>query len=87
MFVTDKSYRTMKGSGDWKGMISKNSRGESVNISGTRFEFDVEKSGEMWLGNISLGPEFHCHGLTKEEPEDGWIEGLNPDHPSMDLTA
>jgi uncharacterized protein YdgA (DUF945 family) len=53
-FVTDKNYRTLKGNGDWKGMISENSRGEKVSVSGTGLEFDVKKSGEMWLGNISL---------------------------------
>jgi len=57
-FVTDKNYRTMKGSGDWKGMVSKNNRGETLSLSDTRFELDAEKSGEMWLGNISLTQNF-----------------------------
>jgi uncharacterized protein YdgA (DUF945 family) len=54
LFVTDKSYRTMKGRGDWKGMISKSNRGEILTLSDILFEFDAEKSGEMWFGNISL---------------------------------
>ena len=65
-FVTDKSYRTMKGGGGWKGVISKNSRGEILILSDILFEFDAEKSGEMWFGNISLTQS----SMTLESPKE-----------------
>lgn len=65
-FVTDKSYRTMKGGGDWKGVISKNSRGEILILSDILFEFDAEKSGEMWFGNVSLTQS----SMTLESPKE-----------------
>jgi uncharacterized protein YdgA (DUF945 family) len=64
-FVTDKNYRTFKGGGNWGGMVSENSRGGKVSISDARFKFDLEKSGEMWLGSISLAQD----SITMDSPE------------------
>jgi len=52
--VTDKSYRSLKGSGDWDGFTSENSQSEKVSLSDGQFELDMEKSGELWLGSVEL---------------------------------
>ncbi|MCF7821586.1 MAG: YdgA family protein [Mariprofundaceae bacterium] len=71
--VTDKSYRTMKGSGDWKGMISTNNRGETLSLSDARFELDAGKSGEMWLGTVA----FTQSSIALNSPEKSFqIDGL-----------
>jgi len=53
-FVTDRNYRTMKGSGDWRGMTSESSRGGKLSLSDMQFELDAKKSGGMWLGSIAF---------------------------------